>query len=59
MPVVTHTISSALTESALCPSQALRLNETVVAYQLQKADDEALSKLLRDVVKRPELIVRS
>ena len=29
--------------------------ETVIAYQLQKADDEALQKLLRDVVKRAEL----
>ena len=38
--------------------QALRLAETVVAYQLSKADDEALQKLLRDVIKRPELRVR-
>jgi hypothetical protein len=38
--------------------QALRLAETVVAYQLQKADDEAIQKLLRDIIKRPELRVR-
>ena len=48
-----------LDKSARPSSQALRLAETVVAYQAQKADDEAVQKLLRDVLKRPELRVRA
>lgn len=37
--------------------KAVRLAETIVAYQLNKADDESLQKLLRDVIKKPELRV--